>query len=161
MRNERMSKKEDVLHFIKGQNENAGGAVVFYDNNGPVTVNNESNIMFLGVTGSGKSRRGTISMIRSLINAGESFIVTDPKGEIREQSLAYAKDSGYEITTINFRDIAGSSSYNILDLPYKFYTSGDPNKECIAGEMVNTRAHGSVLDTECQKPFRGRHDDAL
>lgn len=153
MRNERMSKKEDVLHFIKGQNENAGGAVVFYDNNGPVTVNNESNIMFLGVTGSGKSRRGTISMIRSLINAGESFIVTDPKGEIREQSLAYAKDAGYEITTINFRDIAGSSSYNILDLPYKFYTSGDPNKECIAGEMVNTISESIFRFSEHTDPF--------
>lgn len=153
MRSDRWSYNSEVKRALCVSGENKKGGLVLYHSNGKNWVyHGEGHAIELGVSGSGKSRRGTIPLIKSLIEAGESFVVIDPKGEIHYHTAADAED-GYEIHVIDFRHIFESERWNPLAAPYEHFISGDPVRKQIALEMIDELAHTLYTVSDKADPF--------
>ena len=56
--------------------------------------------MIIGSTGSGKSQSLSFPFIRVMAKGGESMIVTDPKGELYENTANELKERGYNIIVL-------------------------------------------------------------
>lgn len=85
----------------------------------------DTHTLIFGATGSKKTRLFCMPMINIFSRAGESFVATDPKGELYARTSGIMKENGYEIVTLNFRDIGYGDMWNPLSLPYELYNSGD------------------------------------
>ena len=71
------------------------------------------NCLLIGSTGTGKS---TCVILPTLLKAkpNYSLVITDPSGELLEQSSGYLKEQGFNILTLNFSDSQYSEGYNPL-----------------------------------------------
>ena len=67
-------------------------------------------------------------MVQSLAKKGESMIITDPKGEIYENTGNMLRERGYNIVLLNFRNPQHGNGWNPMSLPYKLYKEGDNDK---------------------------------
>lgn len=99
--------------------------------------------MIIGSTGSGKSQSISFPFIRLLAKAGESMIITDPKGELYEGTTNELRERGYNIVLLNFRDPQKGNCWNPFSIPYKLYTSGNKDK---AIELVEDLAKNILYD---------------
>lgn len=115
-----------------GSCEAAGIPLLVSNNTVYIDVEDNHTIIF-GTTGSKKTRLFGMPAVEMLSRAGESFVVTDPKGEIYERSAANAAARGYQIYCMNLRDFQKGITWNPLALPYDFYNNGEKSK---AVEMV-------------------------
>ena len=107
--------------------EHAGIAVIS-DGKKMWVDDGEAHNLVVGATGSGKSQIVSIPMIKLLAKAGESIIVTDPKGELYEGTGNMLKEKGYNIILLNFRDPQKGNAWNPMTLPYKLYKEGNMDK---------------------------------
>lgn len=94
----------------------------------------ESHSLIIGSTGCGKTRRFVLPLINIVIRAGESFIATDPKGELYSSTQKSLEERGYKVVVLNFRNPNHGNSWNPLLLPYKYFKSGNKDK---AVELLN------------------------
>lgn len=153
MRSERWSIPSEIKRVLQEDSDKSkGGAVLYYKNGRHWKYTSEGHVIFLGVSGSGKSRRGTIPMTRSFIEAEESFIAVDPKGEIYTETSPYLSNR-YILHVIDFRHIYESECANILAAPAELFRSGDPVKKQIALEMIDDLAHTLYPVSEKSDPF--------
>ena len=127
------------------------GPVVYY-NGKPYVYDGESHVLYIGKSGKGKSRCGTISTVLSVQQAGESYIVSDPKGEIYNATYCFLKDK-YIVHVIDFRNILESETWNPLELAYKLYSTGDKHKMEIAYELIVELAFLLFADSVVADPF--------
>ena len=111
----------------------AGVPLIASENTAYVDSLDHHTLVF-GSTGSKKTRLFGMPTVNIMIHAGESFITTDPKGEIYRNTASRAKSEGYDIVVLNFRDIGKGDRWNPLTLPYDLYQSG---KEDDAILMIN------------------------
>lgn len=88
----------------------------------------DNHALIFGSTGSKKTRLFVMPMINMMIKAGESFIATDPKGELYERTAGLAKASGYDVKVLNFREIGKGECWNPLHYPYQLYKRGEVDK---------------------------------
>ena len=65
----------------------------------------DTHSLIFGATGSKKTRLFCMPMINMFAKAGESFIVTDPKGELYAKTSGLVKSKGYKTVVLNFRNI--------------------------------------------------------
>ncbi len=84
----------------------------------------DTHTLIFGATGSKKTRLFCMPMINIFAKSGESFVVTDPKGELYTKTSGLAREMGYKTVVLNFRDIGFGDSWNPLALPYAMYHSG-------------------------------------
>ena len=91
----------------------------------------DTHTLIFGATGSKKTRLFVMPMINMFVKAGESFVVSDPKGELYKRTSGIAKANGYDISVINFRDIGKGDMWNPIALPYEMYKKGK-KEEAIA-----------------------------
>lgn len=105
---------------------------------GKVYVDNEdSHTMVFGATGSKKTRNLVMPSVGIFTRAGESFVVTDPKGEIFERTSADVAAHGYNICCLNLREFSEGISWNPLALAYKYYHNGNRTKALeFVSEMI-------------------------
>lgn len=153
MRNDRWSTPREIKGVLQADNDkSAGGAVLFCQNGRHWKYTAEGHLIFLGVSGSGKTRRGTDPMVRSFIEAKESFVAVDPKGDLHRTNAPYL-DKGYKVHVIDFRNIYSSECCNILAAPAELYRSGDPVKKQVALEMIDDLAHTLYPVSDKADPF--------
>lgn len=88
----------------------------------------DSHTIIFGATGSKKTRLLVMPSVELLCRAGESFIVTDPKGEIYARTVERARLAGYTVHCLNLRNVEKSKRWNPLELPYLYYTGGETAK---------------------------------
>ena len=88
----------------------------------------DTHSLIFGSTGSKKTRLFCMPMLDIFAKAGESFVVTDPKGELYAKTSGLAKSLGYKTVVLNFRDVGYGDSWNPLALPYSLYHSGQEEK---------------------------------
>lgn len=109
----RIDKKSDEI-----LNNEFGGIVVGFSKNRHYEeiniVADNKHTLCLGNTGAGKTRRVLIESICSLGIAGESIILSDPKGELYALTCNFFKEKGYEVSVIDFRSPLKSNKYNFL-----------------------------------------------
>lgn len=96
------------LPFIVGKNE------IYVDNS-------EAHSLIIGSTGSGKTRRLVLPLLNILARAGQSIVVTDPKGELYAKTNRLFDSLGYNVISINLRDPSDGNAWNPLSIPYNFY----------------------------------------
>ena len=138
MRSEKFSTEEEI---IKELDVFGAGPVLYTNSDGSnYSYTSEGHTLYLGVSGSGKSRAGTIPLASSIVSSGESAIIIDPKGEIYKN--VYVPDS-YEKYIIDFRNIGkeNTDGFNILTAPYELYCSGDSDDRLAAEQMIGDIAY--------------------
>ena len=122
------------------------------DHAGIVVINNgkklyvddgEAHNVIIGATGSGKTQCVVFPLIKVLSKAGESMVLTDPKGELYEQTSELLRDRGYNIIVLNFRDPQKGNAWNPMNLPYELYHDGNTDK---AVELLDDLALNILYD---------------
>ncbi len=90
--------------------------------------NGEYHSLVIGATGSGKTQTVIFPTVNILAKKRESMIITDPKGEIYEETSNMLREKGYNVLILNFRDPQQGNAWNPLSLPYRIYKSGNQDK---------------------------------
>lgn len=99
----------------------------------------DTHSLIFGATGSKKTRLFCMPLINILIGAGESFIATDPKGELYAKTSGFAKQKGYKTVVLNFRDLGKGDMWNPLSLPYELYHKGMQDEAtALLNDFINT-----------------------
>jgi len=147
MRGERWSSTNEVENNLASLDDSNYGGLVLHtaggENYGYV---NEGHQIIIGVSGCGKSRRGTIPQTRSLIESGESLIIVDPKGEIYRNTACYARKS-HKIHVVNFREPGNTECWNPLAYPFELYArdekalSQQMNQEIVRNLLKDHRSN--------------------
>ena len=122
---------------------NAAGVPLILKDKEAYVDNGEYHTLVIGSTGSGKTQTVIKPTVKLLAKAGESMIITDPKGEIYEATANMLRDKGYDVQILNFRDPQNGSSWNPLSLPYRMYKSGNQDK---AIELLDDLALNILYD---------------
>ncbi|MCL2528680.1 MAG: type IV secretory system conjugative DNA transfer family protein [Defluviitaleaceae bacterium] len=110
------------------------GIPIISDGRTAYVDDSDTHSLIFGSTGSKKTRLFGMPMLNIITQAGESFITTDPKGELYEKTSGHAAAKGYNVIALNFRDLTKSSLWNPLMLPYEMHHSG---KEDDAMALIN------------------------
>jgi len=129
----RWAKKNEVKKQLKSVDPkaytaDAAGLVVINDGKKMWVDDGEAHNIIIGATGSGKTQAVVFPMVQSLAKKGESMIITDPKGEIYEQTGTMLRERGYNIVILNFRSPQNGNSWNPMALPYQLYKEGNTDK---------------------------------
>ena len=139
--------KNCCLPISRNKNLNGCGVPLYYDNEFLYVDSSDSHYYIQGQTGCKKSRIIDTNTVNSIIHAGESFVVNDPKGETYRRTYNAAKENGYKISVLNLRDVDNSNGWNPLNLSFEYYSKGNiaEAEQCINDfvEAVMTTA----LDT--------------
>ena len=108
--------------------------------------------LVIGSTGAGKTQTTVLPMVNLLSKHDESMIITDPKGEIYEQTSNYLRSLGYNIVLLNFRDPQQGNSWNPMYLPYSLYKDHKIDKSI---ELLEDLAANILKDPSAkgQDPF--------
>ena len=85
----------------------------------------DNHTLVIGATGSKKSRLFVMPLVKILGEAGESMIISDPKGEVHDRTAFDLDRLGYHVQVVNFRDLKKSASWNPLHIPYTCYLKGE------------------------------------
>lgn len=87
--------------------------------------------LVLGTTGSGKTTAYIIPSIKALANTKTkpSFLFTDPKGELSEQTAWFLREQGYDVKILDFRRPERSLRWNPLAYAYDKYQQAQNTKE--------------------------------
>lgn len=112
----------------KAYSADAAGLVVINDGHKMWVDDGEMHNLIVGATGSGKTQIVVFPLVQSLAKHEESMIITDPKGEIYENTAEMLRERGYNIVVLNFRDPQRGNAWNPMTLPYNLYKEGNMDK---------------------------------
>jgi len=120
----RWAKKNEIKKQLKrveskAYTSDAAGIVVMNDGKTLWVDDGEAHNIVIGATGSGKTQAVVFPMVNCLAKKGESMIITDPKGEIYEQTATMLRERGYNIVILNFRSPQNGNGWNPMALPYQ------------------------------------------
>jgi type IV secretion system protein VirD4 len=102
----------------------------------------DTHCLVIGATRSGKSRRIIMPTIWTLANAGQSMLVTDPKGELHTMTSGYLKRQGYRVVLIDLRQPYRGSRWNPLEPVSKALREGNiPAASQAAWDIGNIITH--------------------
>ena len=136
----------------RAQKTSAAGIPIMMNPHKVYVDNGEYHNLVIGSTGAGKTQTTVLPMVQLLAKNDESMIVTDPKGEIYEDTSELLRGLGYNIVLLNFRDPQQGHMWNPLYLPYSLYKSGNVDK---ATELLDDLALNILYDESAkgQDPF--------
>lgn len=89
------------------------------------TSNDELHCFIIGDTGCGKTRRLIVPSIILMGKAGESMVISDPKGELYRKTAGALGKRGYDIKVVNMRSPAHGQRWNPFTIVEKLYRSGN------------------------------------
>jgi len=129
----RFASKDEVkssLYRVAFDNNNPtyGGIPLFSDNDAVYIENDDVHSLIFGSTGSKKTRLIAMPALQMYAKAGESFIATDPKGELYAKTYQLLKEREYKICVLNLRDPTRSNAWNPLSIPYYQYHNNEKDK---------------------------------
>ena len=97
------------------------------------------NVLVLGSSGSGKSR---YYIMPNLAQTNTSVVVTDPKGELLEQTAGQLRNNGYAVRVLNLVNLDQSSTFN----PFKYFNPIQAEVDCaVLTELL-------IVNTSGKKP---------
>lgn len=138
-------KKAAGIVVIKPTDDNIekGGIPIYNDGKEVWVDTNTYHNMIIGSTGSGKSQGLSFPYINVMAKAGESMIITDPKGELYMGTAKELEKRGYNIILLNFRDPDHGNCWNPFTVPYKLYQAGNIDKSI---ELLEDLAKNILYD---------------
>ena len=110
--------------------DDAGVVVQMIKENGKEYIFYVSSVhtLFIGSTGSGKTRRELFELLWLQICAGHSAVISDVKGEIYYYTHLYAEASGYQTIPFDLRNPKKSVHYNFLQPILDAFKEGDSER---------------------------------
>ena len=136
--------KKTVKEVNPSEEKAEAGGIVVINNGKKLWVDDgEAHSLIIGATGSGKTQCVVFPAIKVLAKAGESMVLTDPKGELYETTSEMLKNYGYNVIILNFRDPQKGNAWNPMNLPYKLYKEGNSDK---AVELLDDLALNILYD---------------
>lgn len=155
----RWAKKTEIQHGLdvkcvnpKSNKADAAGIPLIMNKQKVWVDNGGYHNLVIGSTGAGKTQTTVLPMVNLLAKHDESMVITDPKGEIYEETSNYLKSLGYNIVLLNFRDPQQGNSWNPMYLPYALYKDGNIDKSV---ELLEDLAANILHDPSAkgQDPF--------
>ena len=122
---ERFLQSTSVVNSTESELKSAGIPLTHIDENTYATSTDELHCFVIGDSGCGKTRRVILPTIRLLAKAGESMVISDPKGELYRTTANSLSEKGYTVQVLNFRNPSRGHRWNPLGLIDKLYHSGD------------------------------------
>ena len=107
----------------------------------PANSRHNKHMAAIGASGSMKSRAILRNKILGSVRRGESFIVTDPKGELFRDTAVWLRKKGYNVQALNLVSLEKSSGWNFM---------ADALGHCEKGEeqgIVDQIAHVIIQNT--------------
>ena len=102
-------------------------------------VSEDVHTLCIGATRSGKSRTIVVQSICTLGLAGESMVISDPKGELHNYTAGFLTKIGYDVKVLDFKSPEKSSRYNLLQPVIDAVNRDDTDKaEMLAWDLTNT-----------------------
>lgn len=135
--------------------EGSAGPVLYCEGKTYYTHDGEGHQIYLGDSGTGKTRRGIISLILANVKHRESMVIADPKGEIYTNTIGYVPDD-YDVYKFDFRRLYQSDNitcWNPLTAPYELWRSGTAENVFRAEQMVDDLAHAMYPVAPDTDPF--------
>lgn len=108
----------------------------------------DTHVLLIGATRSGKSRRVIMTSIWAIARAGESMLLGDVKGELYAMTAGYLQEQGYEVIRLDLRQPTLGNRWNPLQSVNTAIDVGDYAK---AGEIAWDVGHIITY----QKPHYG------
>ena len=151
MKSEEWSNKEMIKRVLK---KDGAGPFLYYENGNIYVSDGEGHCMWLGVSGSGKSRRGLVIYAMTVVLALQSGIFVDPKGEIWEIIKDQISDL-YDVHILNFRKLyeADAEGWNPLSAPYQLWITGKPQNIHASDQIIEDLAHTMFPEAKGADPF--------
>lgn len=117
------------------------GGVILYSRGGELVVDGGAecrHVLINGATGTGKSRLIILPSLLYSLRAKEkrSFVVFDVKGELRAATEPTARENGYNLLGINFRNPSAGDRWNPFSRANLLYAAGDEVEQKKAWKMV-------------------------
>lgn len=119
------------------------GIPFMYDKENLYLLKNNYHTLVIGSTGSGKTQTIVLPTIKLSMRAGESIVVSDPKGELYKSTASQLEKEGYKVNVIDFENPNFGNGYNPLTLPYQVYKGGNTDK---AMEMLEDLGYYLLYD---------------
>jgi len=141
---------QTIVHInIEGDDCPGGGIPVISDGRTAYVDDADTHTLIFGSTGSKKTRLFGMPLINIFAMAGESFIATDPKGELYSKTSGLVAAKGYDTVVLNFRDLLLSDCWNPLSLLYDYYHSGKTDEAIsLMNDFINALAEGQRKGTK-------------
>lgn len=134
---ERFLQSTSVVNSTETELKSAGIPLTHIDENSYATSTDELHCFVIGDSGCGKTRRVILPTIRLLAKAGESMVISDPKGELYRTTANSLREKGYTVQVLNFRNPSRGHRWNPLGLIDKLYHSGDSESKDKALMMLS------------------------
>lgn len=135
-REEEIKKDGDYIR-LEDEQYSTAGLPLLADTKQMYVDGKDTHSLIFGATGSKKTRLFCLPMVNLFAKAGESFVVTDPKGEIYAKTSGLVKANGYKTVVLNFRDAGAGDMWNPMSLPYRLYHSENPRERDMGIAMAN------------------------
>lgn len=130
----------------------SGGIVIGTDpaRNKYWTVDDDTHVLLIGTTRSGKSRRVIMPTIWHLAKHGESMIICDLKKELQPITRDYLQSRGYNIVTLDFRTPNTGNRWNLLNPVLEALSA---NNIALAIQHADDIAHTLAYSAEYKDPI--------
>lgn len=132
------------------KNIDKSGIQMMYKGNDLYIDDSEAHSLVIGDTGSGKTQTIVFPLIKTAINASESFIINDIKGEICKMIGDTLKENGYNTIIINLKNPNLGNNWNLLLLPYNLYKNGNKTE---ATKLLDNIGYYLFHDKKSIDPF--------
>ncbi len=117
----RFATEEEIVENLTTPQLGAG-IPLYFDGKSIYLDDKDNHSVVIGHTGCGKSRAVCKTLIYSLLKNSESVIVNDPKSELYKATAGFAKQMGYDVQILNFRNPEKTLSFwNPLAVIKKHY----------------------------------------
>lgn len=114
------------------------GLILAEDNCLPIDKRGNINTLIVGGSGSGKSAGYSKPNAYQMLG---SYVFTDPKGELYDDTAGYLKEHGYDIKVLNLVNPQNSDGYNPL-----MHVASELDVDVIANTVVKGQASESKSD---------------
>ena len=124
----RPEEMRETMRPVRCAAPDAAGAVVGSDGRRAWVSRPEAgnpHVLLLGTPGSGKSRGVILPTIWTLGHAGDSLIVSDPKGELFQASAAFLRGRGYDVRLVDLVEPSRGARWNPLAAVRRAIEAGD------------------------------------
>ncbi len=124
--------KSNIKNYLRKSNYKKdverSGLPVIYEGDNVYTTKGDGHSLIVGATGSGKTQTTILPLIKLSLQANESVIVNDPKGELYKATSKEFKNKGYNVIVLDFDNSIYGNYFNPLNLAYKLYKENNKDK---------------------------------
>lgn len=143
-------KRSSTYVNLQSESYPTAGIPIMSDGHEAYVDGADTHTLIFGATGSKKTRLFCMPVLNYFVKAGESFVATDPKGELYARTSGIARANGYRTVVLNFRDIGKGDMWNPLSIPYEMYNNADQRDLAISmlNDFVRTIAEPQFESTK-------------